>query len=179
MRTYGTLTKWNDERGFGFLSPVEGGQEVFVHVSALPHDGQRPRQGEIYSFDIEADTGGKRRAVNVSKPGRRPLAARQSNRPQGRRSRLSVLVIAALIAAAAVGLYQYARPGDPDPAAEPAPAASVAQRAVPPASKCDGRTQCSQMTSCAEATYFVRHCPNTKMDGDGDGVPCEQQWCTD
>lgn len=42
---------------------------------------------------------------------------------------------------------------------------------------CDGRTHCSQMTSCAEATYFIEHCPNTEMDGDNDGVPCESQWC--
>jgi hypothetical protein len=34
------------------------------------------------------------------------------------------------------------------------------------------------MTSCAEATYFLKHCPNTKMDGDHDGIPCESQWCT-
>ncbi len=45
-------------------------------------------------------------------------------------------------------------------------------------SRCDGRTYCSQMTSCEEAKYFLNHCPNTKMDGDHDGVPCEQQWCT-
>jgi hypothetical protein len=43
--------------------------------------------------------------------------------------------------------------------------------------KCDGRTHCSQMTSCAEATYFIEHCPDTKMDGNNDGVPCERQWC--
>lgn len=43
--------------------------------------------------------------------------------------------------------------------------------------QCDGRTMCSQMRSCAEATYFLRHCPNTKMDGNHDGEPCEQQWC--
>jgi len=42
---------------------------------------------------------------------------------------------------------------------------------------CDGRTRCSQMTSCDEATYFLQHCPGTVMDGDGDGVPCEGQWC--
>lgn len=42
---------------------------------------------------------------------------------------------------------------------------------------CDGRTHCSQMRSCAEATYFIQHCPNTKMDGNRDGVPCERQWC--
>lgn len=43
--------------------------------------------------------------------------------------------------------------------------------------RCDGRTHCSQMTSCAEATYFLRNCPNTKMDGNNDGIPCERQWC--
>ena len=43
---------------------------------------------------------------------------------------------------------------------------------------CDGRTHCSQMRSCAEATYFIKHCPNTQMDGNSDGVPCERQWCT-
>jgi len=43
--------------------------------------------------------------------------------------------------------------------------------------KCDGRQYCSQMTSCEEANYFLRNCPNTKMDGDANGVPCERQWC--
>jgi hypothetical protein len=39
--------------------------------------------------------------------------------------------------------------------------------------RCDGREYCSQMTSRPEAVYFVRNCPNTKMDGDRDGIPCE------
>jgi hypothetical protein len=43
---------------------------------------------------------------------------------------------------------------------------------------CDGRTHCSQMRSCDEAKYFLRNCPGTKMDGDGDGIPCEGQWCS-
>ncbi|WP_438862744.1 excalibur calcium-binding domain-containing protein [Neptunicella sp.] len=38
---------------------------------------------------------------------------------------------------------------------------------------CDGRQYCSQMTSRAEAVYFIKHCPKTKMDGDHDGIPCE------
>jgi hypothetical protein len=42
---------------------------------------------------------------------------------------------------------------------------------------CDGRTHCSQMTSCEEATWFLENCPGVKMDGEGDGVPCERQWC--
>lgn len=43
--------------------------------------------------------------------------------------------------------------------------------------KCDGRQYCSQMTSCAEATFFLKNCSDTKMDGNHDGVPCEKQWC--
>ncbi len=43
--------------------------------------------------------------------------------------------------------------------------------------RCDGREHCSEMSSCEEATFFIRNCPNTKMDGDRDGVPCENQWC--
>ena len=42
--------------------------------------------------------------------------------------------------------------------------------------KCDGRQYCSQMKTYAEAKYFNDHCPNTKMDGDDDGIPCERQF---
>ncbi|WP_240920827.1 excalibur calcium-binding domain-containing protein [Rubrivivax sp. JA1026] len=42
---------------------------------------------------------------------------------------------------------------------------------------CDGRTRCTQMRSCEEAKFFLDHCPGVQMDGDGDGIPCEQQWC--
>ena len=39
--------------------------------------------------------------------------------------------------------------------------------------QCDGRTHCSQMRSLEEARWFVRNCPDTKMDSDHDGEPCE------
>ena len=42
-----------------------------------------------------------------------------------------------------------------------------------PTFHCDGRRYCSQMHSRAEAEYFVKHCPDTRMDGDHDGIPCE------
>lgn len=60
-----------------------------------------------------------------------------------------------------------------------APAAAVGVPAVPAtaAFRCDGRTRCNQMHSCEEAKYFLKNCPSTAMDGDNDGVPCEDQWC--
>lgn len=57
------------------------------------------------------------------------------------------------------------------------PVTPVTNPSVPSRFKCDGRIHCSQMTSCEEAKYFLMNCPNTKMDGNNDGTPCEQQWC--
>ncbi|MDP2005588.1 MAG: thermonuclease family protein [Rubrivivax sp.] len=66
-------------------------------------------------------------------------------------------------------------------AARPFPLAphATAAVAVPvhAAYRCDGRQHCSQMHSCDEARYFLAHCPGVKMDGDHDGIPCEDQWC--
>jgi len=42
--------------------------------------------------------------------------------------------------------------------------------------QCDGREHCSQMSSYEEAKFFIENCPNTKMDGDHDGIPCERQF---
>lgn len=61
--------------------------------------------------------------------------------------------------------------------ARPAPATIPKREAEAAEFKCDGRTHCSQMTSCAEATFFLRNCPGTKLDGDNNGIPCERQWC--
>jgi hypothetical protein len=44
--------------------------------------------------------------------------------------------------------------------------------------KCEGKQHCSQMSSCEEAKYYIQNCPSTKMDGDGDGIPCERQHCS-
>ena len=72
------------------------------------------------------------------------------------------------------------RPSQADALAAASTRADVtASRAAPTAAPatvgftCDGRQYCSQMASRAEAEFFVRHCPNIKMDGDGDGQPCE------
>jgi hypothetical protein len=54
---------------------------------------------------------------------------------------------------------------------------SPANRHPNPTFRCDGRTRCQQLGSCAEARYFLAHCPGVKIDGDGDGIPCEDHLC--
>ena len=60
--------KWfNAEKGYGFLSNDEGGEDVFVHFSAIQTDGYRTlEEGQKVEFEEEMDERkGKLRAVNV------------------------------------------------------------------------------------------------------------------
>jgi len=43
--------------------------------------------------------------------------------------------------------------------------------------QCLGKTRCTEMTSCEEARFYLQNCPNVKIDGDRDGIPCEGQFC--
>lgn len=63
------------------------------------------------------------------------------------------------------------------PAAPVAEVARAVTAAAGPTRRCDGRQYCSQMSSCGEAKWFLQNCAGMKMDGNRDGVPCEQQWC--
>lgn len=65
MRYKGTLETWNDERGFGFLRPMEGGPTTFVHISAFASRATRPQVGQLFVFEIESSPDGKRRAIKV------------------------------------------------------------------------------------------------------------------
>lgn len=65
MRFEGTLTTWNDDRGFGFVTPVQGGDQIFVHVSAFGGRRTRPQVGERVSFEMEIGPQGRKRGKNV------------------------------------------------------------------------------------------------------------------
>jgi len=63
----GTVKFFNGDKGFGFISPDDGGNDVFVHVSALQASGiQSIREGQKVSFDTEPDKRGKGpKAINI------------------------------------------------------------------------------------------------------------------
>ena len=64
----GTVKWFNAEKGYGFISNDNGGDDVFVHFSAIQVDGYKTlAEGQRVSFDVEADPrgGGKLRAANV------------------------------------------------------------------------------------------------------------------
>ena len=65
MRFEGYLKTWNDERGFGFIEPLAGGQEIFVHVKAFPGGVGRPVPNLKLTFELEMTSDGKKKAKNV------------------------------------------------------------------------------------------------------------------
>lgn len=50
---------------------------------------------------------------------------------------------------------------------------NVKNKGLAPKFACDGRQFCSQMNSRDEANFFLKNCPKARVDGDEDGIPCE------
>ena len=65
MRFDGKITMWNADRGFGFITPAQGGQEIFVHIKAFRARGFRPVVGQFVTFEVELSPEGKKRAKVV------------------------------------------------------------------------------------------------------------------
>lgn len=65
MKHRGMLTKWNDERGFGFITPVEGGEQVFVHISAFARGQGRPSLNGMFTYRLVRDEKQRPRAAAV------------------------------------------------------------------------------------------------------------------
>ncbi len=65
MRDQGRLTNWNDGKGFGFVTPDQGGQRAFVHIRAFSYRPRRPREGDVITYQLAWDKNGRPRAENV------------------------------------------------------------------------------------------------------------------
>ena len=59
----GTVKFYNDQKGFGFIAPDNGGKDVFVHATALERAGMRSLvEGQKVSFDVVPDARGAKAA---------------------------------------------------------------------------------------------------------------------
>lgn len=193
LRFEGTLKSWNDDKGFGFISPSQGGQDIFLHISEY-RPGGRPSLTDALSFEVALNPQGKKRAVNVQRAdaqqgayrptaSQRPVRVSRSGNSVGGLTKVIALLLVGALGWQAYVHYQNramaarANAGS-DFSLEPARPLDFSPSRTGAASfSCDGRQHCSQMRSCAEATYFLKNCPDTKMDGDHDGIPCEDQLC--
>jgi uncharacterized membrane protein YsdA (DUF1294 family)/cold shock CspA family protein len=61
----GKITTWNDDKGFGFITPNNGGDRVFIHVKACSERNLRPVAGDVVVYSITKDNQGRMQAVNA------------------------------------------------------------------------------------------------------------------
>jgi uncharacterized membrane protein YsdA (DUF1294 family)/cold shock CspA family protein len=71
MRTKGKITSWNDEKGFGFITPFDGGKRVFVHIKAFGNRNRRPDFNKVVTYDLSTDNQGRPCAVKATLTGDR------------------------------------------------------------------------------------------------------------
>jgi CspA family cold shock protein len=66
LMTIGTVKWFNPTKGYGFIQPEDGSQDVFVHISAVERSGiGNLHEGQKVSFDLERGDRGKTSAVNL------------------------------------------------------------------------------------------------------------------
>jgi len=66
MMPIGNVKFFNDSKGFGFIAPETGGEDAFVHVTALQGSGlETLRENQRVSYDLEPDRRGRMSAANI------------------------------------------------------------------------------------------------------------------
>jgi cold shock CspA family protein len=173
MRYQGRVAEWNDDRGFGFVMPNGGGARVFLHVSALASRASRPSVGVLITYELGRSSDGRPRAE----------AVRFVEAPAARTSNSAtvtsvVLLTVVLLAIAYVAWVRFSHPGSTVQASiYKIVFVRQALRATAEFQCSPQKSSCSAMASCAEAFFHQERCNVPGMDGDRDGIPCEQQWC--
>lgn len=65
-REKGILEDWNDARGFGFIRRPTGAEKLYVHIKSIGKSVERPKAGDILSYEVGQGANGRPAALNVS-----------------------------------------------------------------------------------------------------------------
>jgi cold shock CspA family protein len=169
----GRLMRWNDERGFEFISSKECNGDVFAHISQFEKGYRRPKVGDLVIFQVVL-VKGKQNAKSISLVGMQPEST-------GANTLSSRLISGIVLTGIAFGVYSFlmeaTSPSDVQSTIKPKVQVAIQPTYEKIQFSCQGKIHCSQMVSCDEAKYYLAHCPKVEIDGDGDNVPCERQHC--
>ena len=106
-RRAGRITGWDDGKGYGFVTPHDGGARAFVHIKAFQQAARRPLDGDLISYATRVDGKGRVNAVDVRFAGQRVIAPKAGPRSAPRhraRVRVPRTAIAVAFLAVAVAL---------------------------------------------------------------------------
>ena len=173
MRLQGRVIEWNDERGFGFVVQNGASARTFLHVSAFRNSRLRPLMGCLVTYEIRRDDKGRLQATAAELVGGKP-----SKHSSAGAFSSAVVGLAILLLLGYLGYVWFSNPGRTN--SESAYPIGLVRDGLKPhqAFKCTPeKNSCSKMASCDEAMFHQQQCKVPGMDGDRDGIPCEQQWC--
>lgn len=189
-------------------SEKNAAQDVFIHISVLKKMARKPIVGDSILYQTEVQNDGKRKAVIASIEGVAVVAAsatprshshvqsrnenfnfdnkNKAHQHNSRKSSFNTIIPLLIIVAIVIFGFKQYQEFNEAPAIDEVPVLTNEDiermpiyETATPRFQCEaGKTHCSHMSSCAEATFYIQHCPNTQMDGDDDGIPCERQWCS-
>jgi uncharacterized membrane protein YsdA (DUF1294 family)/cold shock CspA family protein len=69
MRVKGKLSRWDDDKGFGFIRPNITGPEVFLHIKSLRNPSRRPQEGDVITYALVSGKKGLPTAANATLSG--------------------------------------------------------------------------------------------------------------
>lgn len=102
MRYVGRVTDWNDEKGYGFVTPNGGGDRAFVHVKSFERRGRRPVEGDLISYEPARDQRQRLNATRIRHVEARIITNRRDGRRFPHRS-IGIIVLLAFAFAAFSG----------------------------------------------------------------------------
>ncbi|KGT48919.1 MULTISPECIES: cold shock domain-containing protein [Acinetobacter] len=183
----GKIKTYNEDRGFGFIEIEGESKDLFFHIKDFPNKNVLPKVGEKLKFR-KVEEGGKFKADNIVRldikietPRHTPQSRALENKPRTiqrkqpyqKKSSVSTYIGLLIIIGLAYAVYNKYQDWQSSRVQPVEVQRIVEEPKIQQNFSCDGRQHCSQMNSREEAEWFIRNCPNTKMDGDGDGIPCE------
>jgi hypothetical protein len=140
--------------------------------------------GDMIVYELLVAANGKNKAINAqiegvgvaTKPSQTHTTVHQKRNNKTSSANLIKVILIALLTIVSLLVNKYQANRDARHSMPTAVEESITKPLVTPLQtqySCQGKTYCSQMSSCEEAQFYQNHCSGTQMDGDGDGIPCE------
>lgn len=95
MRTKGKIASWNSDKGYGFISPLIGGKQIFIHVSAFNNRLRQPKLNDVVTYSMSTDRQGRPCAANATLAGDK-LIRKSPNRRSTTAILFSIVFLAAI-----------------------------------------------------------------------------------
>lgn len=101
----GQLKRWNEGKGFGFISTENGERDIFIHISDLKGMSRRPQVGDTIHYQVKIQNDGKNRAVNAQIEGVEVIETQRPKKQKNSKNQAILLVVAVVVVIIIAALF--------------------------------------------------------------------------